>query len=270
MATVEINQHFLNQIRKLVGSNLPPAAINEFVFRLTLQLQEYLVQFRLLGVKGSGVATVFQGPFKGMEFTYPVVEGALLPKAIGSYEQELHPYLLEASKKGYTHFVDIGCADGFYAVGMARLMPHLFVEAYDSNEKARIRCKENADLNHVSDRMAFLGAFTGEQFEKFPKGKTLVLCDIDGGEETLLDPTKYPALKALDIIVELHEVFHPGISQRVTDKFANTHHIVLIEQNGKQIQLPEQMKSAPELTRMLLTYEMRAGPTPWAVMTVKE
>lgn len=39
MAAVEINQHILDQIRKLTDSNLPPATINEMVFRHGKQIQ---------------------------------------------------------------------------------------------------------------------------------------------------------------------------------------------------------------------------------------
>lgn len=267
---MDIYKYFQDQVVQIAMSNQEPYVIDESIFRILLQLQLLQVQVMLLGPNQTGTATVLEGPFKGMKFIYPIMEGSLLPKVMGSYEQELHPFFLDvAAKKSYTTFVDIGCADGYYAVGIARLMPHISVEAYDTNVKARVRCLENAELNHVSSQIAMHEAFQGQQFEKLPAGKTLILCDIEGAEEELLDPNKYPALKALDIIVELHEVFRPGILKRVTDKFKMTHNITFVELNGKQITLPEHMKSISELCRMLLTYELRAGPTPWVIMTVK-
>lgn len=264
---MDIYQHFYNGALDIVLSGREPAIIDEALFQYLLQMKKLQLQIRLLGPQLSGVATVLEGPFKGMKIIYPTLEGAFLPKVIGCYEQELHPFFLSAAKKGYTHFVDIGCGDGYYVSGIALLMPHIKIDAYDINPKAQKRCKEMAELNDVAQRVTMHGAMEGGDFAKFLTDKTLILCDIEGDEKTLLDPVKYPALKHLDIVVEMHEMFLPGESDRFLNRFKATHHIQYIEQQGKQFSLPDHMKSISELDRLILSCEMRGTPTPWAIMT---
>ena len=56
----------------------------------------------------------------------------------------------------------------------------------------------------------------------------LVLCDIEGAEQELLNPELAPALKVMDIIVESHECLIPGITQVLVDRFKETHQITLL------------------------------------------
>src|SRR5277367_5483480 len=74
---------------------------------------------------------VRNGPFSGM--IYPR-EAALnrhsIPKLLGTYEMELHPVLDLVAKRHYDCVIDIGSAEGYYAVGLARLLM-VPVYAYD-------------------------------------------------------------------------------------------------------------------------------------------
>jgi len=64
---------------------------------------------------------VLGGPFAGMAYVEDATEGALAPRLIGTYEDELHPYLAEALAADPEVILDIGCAEGYYAAGLARL-----------------------------------------------------------------------------------------------------------------------------------------------------
>ena len=43
-------------------------------------------------------------------------EGALIPRLLGTYECELHPHLAALSAEGLDCVIDVGCAEGYYAV----------------------------------------------------------------------------------------------------------------------------------------------------------
>ena len=58
-----------------------------------------------------------------------------------------------------------GCAEGYYAVGMARLAPEITVYAYDIEERARIACADLAQRNGVADRVIVGGEFAPDGFE---------------------------------------------------------------------------------------------------------
>jgi hypothetical protein len=129
-----------------------------------------------------------------------------------------------------------------------------------------------AALNNVSDRVSVSGEFRGEDFAKYLNEKTLVFIDVEGAELDLLDPAKYPALKMLDIIVEMHDLFNPQISKVLRDRFAASHDFEFI------MNRPMVFDFAPILGKdayvdpfdaLLVTWETRDGPTPWGVLRTK-
>ncbi len=63
--------------------------------------------------------TIFSGPFAGMAYVARAVGSAVVPKLVGSYEQELHGVLADIAQTPYMVVVDVGCAEGYYAVGLA-------------------------------------------------------------------------------------------------------------------------------------------------------
>src|SRR4051812_47368421 len=62
---------------------------------------------------------VASGPFRGMRYT--ACAAGVAPKVLGTYERELHDWIVGLSSRGYECVVNVGCAEGYYAVGLARL-----------------------------------------------------------------------------------------------------------------------------------------------------
>lgn len=213
-------------------------------------------------------SVVFGGPFEGMTY-HNASEGATLPRLLGCYEAELHPIIESLPQKAYTTIVDIGCAEGYYAIGLARLLPDVQVLAHDISSSAQRACQAAAQENGVSHRVAVGGEFSGDQFASLP-ARTLVVCDIEGAERELLDPQRYAGLSQVDLLVEVHECFHSGLVQTLQDRFASTHDIQWETQSvAANRQLPSWVDSLAHLDQILCTWEWRMGPTPWAHMTQK-
>ena len=82
--------------------------------------------------------------------------------------------------------IDVGCAEGYYAVGLARMMPGVTVHAFDSQAKARAACAELAARNGVADRIVIGERFEPDGFEAFKGRRCLVLVDIEGAEDLQL------------------------------------------------------------------------------------
>ena len=99
----------------------------------------------------------------------------------------------------------------------------------------------------------------------------LVICDIEGGERDLLNPEISLALKNMDLIVESHECLLPGITQVLIDRFAKSHNITLVQDNGQRYlnDAPQWFNNLAHLDQLLATWEWRSGPTPWLVMYAK-
>ena len=209
---------------------------------------------------------VRSGPFKGMDYVVNAAEGALLPRLLGVYERELHPDLVAFAAQGLDHVIDIGCAEGYYAVGLARLMPDVIVNAYDIDEVARRRCGLLADANGVADRVVIRGEFFGEDFAQFEGGRVLVFIDAEGFEDDILRPELYPALAGYNLVVETHPGMRPGVTDRLIQRFAATHDIKQINPSIEKADLPALVAGRSHLDMMLAAWEWRASPTPWLVM----
>src|SRR5579859_5362525 len=61
-------------------------------------------------------ARVRSGPFAGMRYVDASIGSAYLPKLLGIYERELHPVIEEACASRPGLIVDLGAAEGYYAV----------------------------------------------------------------------------------------------------------------------------------------------------------
>ena len=62
---------------------------------------------------------IINGPFKGMKYISESVGSCHMPKILGIYENEIYPILLNFLSNSDL-FVDIGAAEGYYAVGCAK------------------------------------------------------------------------------------------------------------------------------------------------------
>ncbi|HTK33785.1 MAG TPA: hypothetical protein VL358_00690 [Caulobacteraceae bacterium] len=212
---------------------------------------------------------VLGGPFAGMDYPANASEGALLPRLIGCYESELHPHLAALAQEGLDRIVDVGCAEGYYAVGLARLMPGATVHAFDIDPVARRDCALMAAANGVADRVLIGETFTGEDFARFAGARTLVFMDIEGHERILLDPDRWPALRSVKIVVETHPGPTFALTEEIAARFAASHTVIRVDQASKAPDLPPWMRSRSHLDQILATWEWRRYPTPWLVMRPK-
>jgi hypothetical protein len=210
--------------------------------------------------------TVLQGPFAGMTFLDQAAEGALIPKLLGVYESELHPHLRAITEAGLDCVIDVGCAEGYYAVGLARMLPHVVVHAHDIDEAARRLCAELAAKNGVADRVIIGGEFKPDGFEAFAGRKVLVIVDTEGAEVDILQPALSPTLARMSIIVETHDLYREGALALLTERFASTHRIVRVDQQQKVFAAPPWLQELSQLDQLLAVWEWRAQPTPWLVM----
>jgi hypothetical protein len=206
------------------------------------------------------------GPFAGMEFVERSAEGCLLPKLLGCYEAELHGFFSELPALGYETVLNIGCAEGYYAVGIKRLLPSARVVAFDLNADARESCRAVAAKNGVEIEIAEL--FRIEDFARFP-GKVLVWCDIEGDEAELLDPMAAPALRQMNIVVELHARTGSHSRDIVLPRFAESHDIELLVGEPHSPALPPFLRELAQLDQLLAQWEWRSAPTPWAIMRAR-
>jgi len=168
---------------------------------------------------------VLRGPCSGVDYAaldWTAVD-APLAKLIGVYERELQPLLEAATRAQPSVFVDIGAAEGYYAVGVARRCPHAAVHAFELAPSARAACRTLARANGVESRLVMHGAATVARLSALPLDGALVLCDCEGCEQALFRPALAAHLGRTHLIIEVHEHLQPGVGARLQECFAATH-----------------------------------------------
>jgi len=198
---------------------------------------------------------VLNGMFKGLVYADITATGSrTYAKLLGSYEMEIIPALEKLITVPYDNLINIGCDEGYYAVGLARLMPGLNVIAFDCNKTARDKCTSLALVNGVQDRITVKGCFsiTGlEDPEK--KRRCLFIIDCEGCENEIIDAGLIKEFATADFIIELHYQEHPQILLKMQELFAATHNITLIRALSDHERVMNY--KFPELEN--LTYEQR-------------
>lgn len=212
---------------------------------------------------------VRHGPFAGLAIAPETANGCLAPKLLGCYEQELHPVVEAIADRGYRTIVNIGAAEGYYAVGLALRLPDVTVQAYDSDEQARRLTRELAKRHGVADRVDVSATFTCDDFQALDPETTFVLCDIEGGELDLLVPSRAPNLANLDLLVELHDLPETPAYRRFIEPFRPTHRVALIEAGARDIRGFPELRGLEHLDQLLAFWEWRRVPTPWLSLTAR-
>lgn len=231
--------------------------------RLLAKYRTLLLQNEYIKRHGADVAA---GPFKGMKFLSQSAEGCHLPKLLGIYEFELHNFVRTIATRAYANIINVGCAEGYYAVGFKRMCPETRIVACDTDARAREACQALARTNGVE--VDVKGHFASADFSDW-SGKTLVWCDIEGAELELLDPARAPGLAGMDIVVELHPSKSAPDIRALPSRFESTHDITLIWPDVGRPALPPFFRGLGHLDQLLAIWEWRATPTPWAIMLAK-
>jgi len=189
---------------------------------------EHLVHTRVGG-------RVHDGPFAGMRYIDTAFGSAYVPKLLGIYERELNPFIDQACALNFPLIVDVGAAEGYYAIGMALRNPSARVIAFETEQKGRAALKEMAELNNVTSHLEIHGKCTPQDLAQIlaTSDRALILCDAEGDEESLLNIQAVPMLAHTHLLVEMHEFVSPGITQRVTKRFAATHNVQPIWQEDR-------------------------------------
>jgi SAM-dependent methyltransferase len=215
--------------------------------------------FRLFGSK------VHTGPFAGMiipERTPHWDDGNSGTKLFGTYEHELHAAIEYAVWRLPKIVVNVGCAEGYYAIGLARML-EADVYGFDICEESLLMCKDYAERNNVMVTLAVGCKSPGEMRLPDLPGRRLYIVDVEGEEFELLDLGKCPELINSDIIVECHDFLRPQVSIMLADRFSRTHRIELVRPKLPDLTQFQFLSKFPTVMGTLMVVEKRPMPCCW-------
>ncbi len=178
----------------------------------------------------NGKIEVVRGPFKGMVYPDFLSAGSsLYPKLSGIYEKEIQFIFDTVKLKKYRYILDIGCAEGYYAVGLKRIMPGADVYAFDIDARAQKLCRNMADVNNVTIHIE--GECSVQRLIKLCRGGVgLVISDCEGAERDLFTRETAKELCNCDFIIEVHDwlQYETPTLDILIENFEETHEHMLV------------------------------------------
>lgn len=232
----------INNLIGLIKSTLKYFLVSTFHRKLHAKISGYLLHVdnegevdeadkSKLSIFNSPTLVVQNGPFKGMKYAkLDSVGSTIYPKILGSYEMEIWDFIERAKLNKYSVILDIGCAEGYYAIGLAMNNKQSKVYAYDTQLKARELCHEMASLNNVSGNVIINGELTEKGLNDFVfEKKGLIICDCEGFERELFNESNLENIKNCDLIIETHDFIDIEISSYLKNLFRSTHDIISVK-----------------------------------------
>ena len=216
--------------------------------------------------------TVQQGPFKGMiinedQFWGP---GDRSSKILGLYEKEIQDLIVSIQKdKNYSTFVDIGGADGFFAIGS--LVNNLFekCEVFEISKRGRNSIQKNSKKNNVYDSIKIHDKASKRSLIKIDNiNNSLILCDIEGGEYELFDEKLINEIYPSDIIIEIHKDKENSLVN-FEKRFTKTYSLTKITQEPRSLKNFKELENINDNNRALIMSEGRSGIQEWWYLSPK-
>ncbi len=210
---------------------------------------------------------VLSGPFEGMKLPRNThwKEAHRSPLLLGCYEEELHGVIEQQINRlknweRQPNIVVVGCAEGYYAVGLARRLPKAIVYAIDSDDRSLALASIVADENGVE---LHIGATLREVFSS----PDLVIMDCEGAEVEYLDFDKFPALASAHIIVEIHNLIGQQTDSILLERFRGTHRIDMLLEGPRNPNKYKELCGMTSEYRWMAVCEGRPCLMGWYSMT---
>ena len=185
------------------------------------------------------------GLFRGMRYVRTSIGSSYGAKLLGTYEVELQDLLVAVEAKRFHSIVNVGAAEGYYAVGLALRHPQAIVAAFETESRGQELIRELATLNAVSERVKIAGTCDRNALRQSLAADSLVFMDAEGAEVELLEPMATPALATCTCVVEVHDFLVPGATALLRERFASTHPLAAIPPR------PRSLADLPPVFRLL-------------------
>jgi hypothetical protein len=255
-------------IKRMAHAAAPKLAVAVQASRARRQSHRLLKEWGLWTLNQRLVAEmgnrVLDGPFKGLMLSPRTCAEHIGPYLLGTYEAELHDTWSRLLKREYNEIIDVGANFGYYAVGFARRLPKTKVVAIDVDWWARKTVAEMAAANGTTN-VAIESWCDSSWLARHLKPNSLIMSDCEGYEGALFCQEWVPAFATCTFVIELHEAFVPGVTQRCRVMFAGTHSAQVVDTRSEMpLTVRPPSFTADDMRRV--STEPR-GPQQWLVLT---
>lgn len=208
---------------------------------------------------------VAAGPFAGMHYVENASGSTLGPKLLGCYESELHDAIAQILTAAHDVVVNVGAGEGYYAVGLITRLLQARGVAFETDETGQRLMRDLAELNGVGERLDIRGCCQIADLAACLCGAAspLIVMDVEGAEDHLLNPVLCPDLRRAAILVEVHEYLCPGVTSHLLSWYEPTHTIRRIPTAAGSANLIPKIPGLTAGQLALLADEMRSLRMEW-------
>ena len=218
---------------------------------------------------------VQRGPYAGMKLgdRSNISQGPLGLKILGLFERPVVEKI--NSVENFDDFINFGAADGYMALGPLFNTSCKRAICFETTEDGQRAVKRNAKMNNVSDALVIRGEVNQTVINSLAElnitpSKSVVLCDIEGAEFSVLTKELFSFLRGATFIIELHDKLIKngnGLREELIEKIPRDANIEIIKQ--KQASSFEGITDLEELNdndRALVMSEGRKFFGEWLVV----
>ena len=257
------------QIRGYVGSAYFPVEPDEVARR-----------FRLGQVLSKSLdSTVAYGPFEGLRLSDTSWWGAADRGSmlLGIYEKEVIDAVADFAQTRDI-FIDIGAADGYYAVGAVASGLFEMAICFEISQEGQAAISENAKRNGVSNRVHIMGEATPDFMldlrEKFSidVSRAIFLIDIEGAEFELVTEQFLREVSRSVLIIEIHDWMarHEFEVEELASRAAEIFKVSWLTTGSRDMSIFQELSEWPDDDRWILCSESRRKLMRWMVLTPRD
>jgi ribosomal protein L11 methylase PrmA len=210
------------------------------------------------------------GPFKGVTLLpqYMWGDGDTAAKLLGVYENELHEFVESAIAAAPDAVINVGCAEGYYSIGLAHRLKTVGVLAIDIDARSAAIVQTTAEANQLNNVAAITQTVDAAWLQSQCSQHRLpfVVMDCEGAELELLSLDQVPALAHSLILVESHDCINPSITSTLIERFGSTHTIQTVSQTVKDAYQFEFLQGLSDCDKWALVHEGRPSTMSWLYM----
>ena len=207
------------------------------------------------------------GIFKNLKMNHDISwgRGDIASKIYGFYENKIQQKLKDINNP---ILIDIGAADGFFAIGSLKSKICEFCYAFEETKKSRENLSKTAKINNVQNKLSIIGKVTKDNFftllpSKINFSEVTILCDIEGGEFDFFSDEILATIRDSNIIIEIHKNHNKNLEIDLLERVKKYFDVSIIIDNDKNFESVSELHALNDIDRNLICSEGRSYIGKW-------
>ena len=207
------------------------------------------------------------GIFKNLKMNHDISwgRGDIASKIYGFYENKIQQKLKDINNP---ILIDIGAADGFFAIGSLKSKICEFCYAFEETKTSRENLSKTAKINNVQNKLSIIGKVTKDNFftllpSKINFSEVTILCDIEGGEFDFFSDEILATIRCSNIIIEIHKNHNKNLEIDLLERVKKYFDVSIIIDNDKNFESVSELHALNDIDRNLICSEGRSYIGKW-------